>query len=317
MLLLLLCNKKNKEYLSCKLKSFLRSAPSSPIVNVLFAVRALTQSRINFDHFVAQRMSGLRLVRVSFPKDSGDKKGKGVSKVSNLSHTQSSKVVLSQKKDVDRRLPELKKEHKSHLHATLSDGRMTKQDHDANIQFAESVYDSLLVNEYAFDPSWVEGRTHHIMTFRARSKEVRLILASLNSFGIGLHFGRIDLSELTASIPAVKHAKNVDREGKLKWCSCLTKCLGKRSYSSSDRMTLQEIHSIVDGQTHLTCEYLTLVLVAALIASVGLRRNSATTVISSMLVSPLMGMYCSFCGLGRFYRHVFFCPELQILTSWK
>ena len=110
---------------------------------------------------------------------------------------------------------------------------------------------------------------------------------------------------LTASIPAVTHAKNIDKEGKLKWCSCLTKCLGNRSYSSSDRMTLQEIHGIVDGQTHLTCEYLSLVIVAALIASVGLRRNSATTVISSMLVSPLMGMYCNFCGLGRFQLCVF------------
>ena len=68
-----------------------------------------------------------------------------------------------------------------------------------------------------------------------------------------------------------------------------SKIFGKKAFSSSDRMTLQEIHGIVDGQTHLTCEYLTLVCVAALIASVGLRRNSATTVISSMLVSPLMG----------------------------
>lgn len=244
-------------------------------------------------------MSGLRLVTVSFPNDIAGKDGKS-GRNPELSHTQSSKVILSQKQDLKGRLSEVEKERAQHLHASRSAGRITKQTHGANIDFAESVYDALLINEYAFDPSWVEGRTHHIMTFRARSKEVRLILATLNSFGIGLHFGRIDLCELTASIPAVKHAKNIDKEGKLKWCSCLTKCLGNRSYSSSDRMTLQEIHGIVDGQTHLTCEYLTLVLVAALIASVGLRRNSATTVISSMLVSPLMGMYCNFCGLGRF-----------------
>ena len=250
-------------------------------------------------------MSGLRLVTVSFPKDIAGKDSKDDNNVSELSHTQSSQIILSQNQDLKKRLPELKKEHTPHLHESRSVGRINKQTLHINIGFAQSVYDALLINEYAFDPSWVEGRTHHIMTFRARSKEVRLILASLNSFGIGLHFGRIDLCELTASIPAVKHTKNFDKEGKLKWCSCLTKCLGKRSYSSSDRMTLQEIHGIVDGQTHLTCEYLSLVIVAALIASVGLRRNSATTVISSMLVSPLMGMYCNFCGLGRFQLCVF------------
>ena len=47
------------------------------------------------------------------------------------------------------------------------------------------------------------------MVFRARSKEVRIILKSLNTFGIGLHFGRIDLSELTATIPAIKHPKHL------------------------------------------------------------------------------------------------------------
>ena len=156
-----------------------------------------------------------------------------------------------------------------------------------SIQFAGTVFEMLKENNYAHEPTWVEGRTHHIMTFRSRGKEARMVLEEVMKTGIGKHFGRIDLAEITASIPTLKRlvSRSTDERRSLKYCPCL----GKRSFTLTDRMTLQEIHGIVDGQLHLTCEYITLVFVAAIIASIGLRRNSATTVISSMLVSPLMG----------------------------
>ena len=265
-------------------------------------------------------MSGLRLVTITFPTIIKNQNRKLVGKrQSNIitNHKSNSSQGLEKNNEeqvksnigpvTNRRRSEVPNRPASTLanvnlqERLESDVASTINNHNKyrSNNFAEAVYESLLQNEYVFDPSWTEGRTHHIMVFRARSKEVRIILKSLNTFGIGLHFGRIDLSELTATIPAIKHPKhlvgnnNNDFEKKknyiLKMCPCFEKIFGKKAFSSSDRMTLQEIHGIVDGQTHLTCEYLTLVCVAALIASVGLRRNSATTVISSMLVSPLMG----------------------------
>ena len=121
-------------------------------------------------------------------------------------------------------------------------------------------------NNYAHEPTWVEGRTHHIMTFRSRGKEARMVLEEVMKTGIGKHFGRIDLAEITASIPTLKRlvSRSTDERRSLKYCPCL----GKRSFTLTDRMTLQEIHGIVDGQLHLTCEYITLVFVAAIIASI-------------------------------------------------
>jgi uncharacterized hydrophobic protein (TIGR00271 family) len=249
-------------------------------------------------------MSGLRLVTISIPVgecirvssqvDRNLKLAKQSSKPNDSKHkrhVRSGSVIVGNTKRKDTALDVRSA---SNL-KDAPEGLKTSLPTDS-LGVAQDVYDSLLKNEYVFDPSWTEGRTHHIMVFRARSKEVRIILKSLNSFGIGLHFGRIDLSELTATIPAIKHPKQPKKLGNakgsaccLKRFSCFNTTFDTKSYSTSDRMTLQEIHGIVDGQTHLTCEYLTLVFVAALIASIGLRRNSATTVIASMLVSPLMG----------------------------
>lgn len=59
----------------------------------------------------------------------------------------------------------------------------------------------------------------------------------------------------------------------------------KRKYKLSDRMTVEEIFENVDSQSHLTFDYLMMVVVAAIIAGVGLISDSSVTVVASMLVS--------------------------------
>ena len=205
-------------------------------------------------------MSGLRVVTITFPRKKSPKLTTSVSVTKSIS--------FSEVKD-------------ENISSRLLFGE------PGTVEFAETLFEMLEKNKLVHDPTWTEGRSHHIMTFRARGKEVRRILENLMVTGIGGSFGRIDIAEITASIPGLKRSPSTATDGRkrLKYCPCL----GKRSFALTDRMTLQEIHGIIDGQVHLTCEYITLVFVAAVIASIGLRRNSATTVISSMLVSPLMG----------------------------
>jgi uncharacterized hydrophobic protein (TIGR00271 family) len=63
----------------------------------------------------------------------------------------------------------------------------------------------------------------------------------------------------------------------------------RKRYRVSDRMTIEEIASFIDDGNHLTFNYLALLACASMIAGAGLLGDSATTVIASMLVSPLMG----------------------------
>ncbi len=69
----------------------------------------------------------------------------------------------------------------------------------------------------------------------------------------------------------------------------ITHTHGGRKYRVSDRMTIEEIASFIDDGNHLTFNYLALLACASAIAGAGLLGDSATTVIASMLVSPLMG----------------------------
>ena len=54
-------------------------------------------------------------------------------------------------------------------------------------------------------------------------------------------------------------------------------------------MTVEEIHDMVDGMSHLTFDYITMTCVAALISAVGLLADNAVLVVAAMLVSPMMG----------------------------
>jgi uncharacterized hydrophobic protein (TIGR00271 family) len=63
----------------------------------------------------------------------------------------------------------------------------------------------------------------------------------------------------------------------------------RRKFRVSERMTIDEIAVFIEDGGRLTFNFLALVACASIIAGVGLLYDSATIVIASMLVSPLLG----------------------------
>ena len=64
----------------------------------------------------------------------------------------------------------------------------------------------------------------------------------------------------------------------------------KRAWTSvQDRLSVEEIYEIIDGDSHLTFDFCLNTFYAAIIAALGLATDSGPTVVASMLISPLMG----------------------------
>ena len=117
------------------------------------------------------------------------------------------------------------------------------------------------------------GETNSLLMFRTADKHTDTVVSRLvSTHGIGAEVGVIDIIALQGTKPRL-----VSSSG------------GKRKYRVRDRLSLDEIYDVVDSMNHLTFNYLGFVVVAALIADVGLATNSPAVVVASMLVSPLMG----------------------------
>eukprot|EP00981_Chlorochromonas_danica_P005346 scaffold1083_cov165-Ochromonas_danica.AAC.2 len=118
-----------------------------------------------------------------------------------------------------------------------------------------------------------------LISFKAKDKHLQYVLEGIQSTGCGVQFGHIDVLSVILSKPPVvdPFAEELSAQKK------------KRAYRISDRMTIDEIAAFVDDGNHLTFNFIAQLAMASLIAGAGLLGNSATTVIASMLVSPLMG----------------------------
>lgn len=129
--------------------------------------------------------------------------------------------------------------------------------------------------------------------FKCKDKYLEGVLNELHLQGIGKSVGQIDVLAVLLSRPGLKfvdqNADDVRSSKSLSLSSDIGSSKKKREYRMDDRMTIDEIGSFIDDGNHLTFNYMTLLLCASLIAGTGLIGDSATTVIASMLVSPLMG----------------------------
>lgn len=134
--------------------------------------------------------------------------------------------------------------------------------------------------EHVFALNDFPGTTSAMVMFKMAPKRCGTVLQALSKdLGVGRYYGTIDIVTLQSTIPRLSHYYENRSQGQKK----------KRKYILSDRMTVEEIYEIIDGQSHLTFDYLAMICVAALIAAVGLITDSSVTVVASMLVSPLMG----------------------------
>lgn len=116
------------------------------------------------------------------------------------------------------------------------------------------------------------------ITCKCKDKHLQTVLEEINKSGCGVRWGHIDVMQLVLSRPPLKMLGDMHKSGKK-----------KRNYRISERMTVDEIASLIDDGNHLTFNYMALLALASIIAGTGLLTDSDTTVIASMLVSPLMG----------------------------
>ena len=124
-----------------------------------------------------------------------------------------------------------------------------------------------------------------VINFKIKPLHQEQIMCDLTDVGCGILYGVIDVHEMVTTRPYVYYEKAPN---------------AKRQYRIGDRMPVEEIHEIIDAQNHLTFDYMALIAMASVISGAGLLSNSATTIIASMLVSPLMGPILSITfGLSR------------------
>merc|ERR1719242_2563844 len=147
-------------------------------------------------------------------------------------------------------------------------------------------------------------------TFMVVNKKSDEIIELLGIFGVSSQFGTINISALKAIKPRVATVKEVrssmaagiDQQSassiiqEAAVSSTNTQTISspattkkKRAYNVSDSLAYDEIFDTIDGQLHLTFDYLALIVAGGVISACGLFTNSAVAVVASMLVSPLMG----------------------------
>ena len=120
----------------------------------------------------------------------------------------------------------------------------------------------------------IPGKSCTLIIFKAADKHSASIVSRLCQSGVGTVYGNIDIVQLQMTKPRLRprhkpgHAKQ---------------------YRMHDRMTIEEIYEAIDGQLHLTFDFLALTVSAAIIAGMGLLTDSSVLVVAAMLVSPLMG----------------------------
>ena len=115
------------------------------------------------------------------------------------------------------------------------------------------------------------------ITFKTKDDELLKVLEKLNDTECGINWGHIDVVELLLSRPALPNADDTNKEN------------NRKSLKIRERMTIDEIASLINDGNQLSFNFVALLALASIIAGTGLLMNSATTVIASMLVSPLMG----------------------------
>ena len=111
-----------------------------------------------------------------------------------------------------------------------------------------------------------------VLQFRIPDDSVNETIEGLKSRGVGVEFGFIDILDLKASLPReTEEAANdtkIQREASL---------------------AVEEIYESVKKQASLSFDYMAFVIIAAVMAGIGLIQNNVTVIVASMLLSPLMG----------------------------
>lgn len=125
-----------------------------------------------------------------------------------------------------------------------------------------------ILSDSGADFSVISGKENTLIIITSMEDEVEDILQDLKSTGVGREFGKIHLSPVTASLPSV---------------------MATRPLISFERVSNDEIIQMIEKATKINVNYFTLILLAGILASIGLLGNNAAVIIGSMVIAPLLG----------------------------
>ncbi|MBN2231012.1 MAG: TIGR00341 family protein [Candidatus Thorarchaeota archaeon] len=111
-----------------------------------------------------------------------------------------------------------------------------------------------------------------VLQFRIKDDSINETIEGLKSRGVGVEYGFVDILDLKASLP--REAEEKANDAKIQREAALA---------------VEEIYDNVKKQASLGFDYISFVVLAAVMAGIGLIQNNVTVIVASMLLSPLMG----------------------------
>jgi uncharacterized hydrophobic protein (TIGR00341 family) len=94
------------------------------------------------------------------------------------------------------------------------------------------------------------------------------ILTDLETIGVGVHYGIIDVLPIEASKPMPEEEVTI---------------------VPTERLSVEEMYSKIASGSRLSFDFLAMIFVSCIIAAIGLATNSPVLIVASMLLAPLMG----------------------------
>ncbi|KAE8895645.1 hypothetical protein PF005_g2748 [Phytophthora fragariae] len=149
---------------------------------------------------------------------------------------------------------------------------------------------SVLQDELKLDNvTSVEARTSSIVTFRVEDGEMQAILNKLQRMGVGVQFGFCDVMSLTPGTTMRKRSRSKNKK----------RSVGRileRNTDVGTAVPVAEMYAHIEANSTLSRDSVVMLLISSSIAGIGLAGDSATYVVASMLLSPMMGpiLGCAF-----------------------
>jgi len=134
-----------------------------------------------------------------------------------------------------------------------------------------AVFDFLIDSLGVKNVTKIDTDNAHLLQFRVPDDSMQETIEKLKSRGVGVEYGFIDILDLKASLP--REVEEVSE----------TKIQREAS------LAVEEIYESVKKQASLSFDFIAFVILAAVMAGLGLIQNNITVIVASMLLSPLMG----------------------------
>ncbi|NVM01711.1 MAG: TIGR00341 family protein [Candidatus Helarchaeota archaeon] len=117
----------------------------------------------------------------------------------------------------------------------------------------------------------ITGETDSLMIFRIQTTRVPDVIEKLNSIGVGVVTGIIDILEVKATVPP------------------LESLTAKEEQDIKSKVPVEELYLELVSNSELTYKFIMFSLLAALLAGFGLVYNNSIVIIAAMVLAPLLG----------------------------